>query len=144
PVERFKPRNEAPLVMGTPCRTLASYVVFQNHLSMVADYPSAYRGHPGLPVLAQVPTTWDDTRVLAGSVGEYIVVARRYNDEWYVGAMNDRRRRDLEVPLGFLGTGRFRAEVYADDPEGGQPGRIARRSETVTARDVLKLRLEPA
>ena len=46
PVEEFRPRNEAPLVMGTPCRMLASYVVLQNHLPMVADYPSAYRGHP--------------------------------------------------------------------------------------------------
>ena len=45
-VAEFQPRNEAPLIMGTPCRTLASYVVFQNHLPMVADYPSAYRGHP--------------------------------------------------------------------------------------------------
>jgi alpha-glucosidase len=144
PAEHFKPRNAAPLVMGTPCRTLASYVVYQNHLSMVADYPSAYQGHPGLPVLAQIPTAWDDTRVLAGSVGEYVVLARRHGGDWYVGAMNDRRRRDLEAPLGFLGAGRYRAEVYADDPEGTTPGRIARRSETVTARDVLKLRLEPA
>src|SRR5262249_10690295 len=62
--EAFKPRNEAPLVIGTPARTLASYVVYQNHLSMVADYPSAYRGHPGLPILAAIPTTWDDTKVL--------------------------------------------------------------------------------
>src|SRR5499427_6617934 len=60
----FKPRNDAPLVMGTPARTLASYVVYQNHLSMVADYPTAYRGHPGLPVLTRIPTSWDDTKVL--------------------------------------------------------------------------------
>ena len=57
--------------MGTPCRMLATYVVFQNHLPMVADYPSAYRGHPALPVLAAIPTTWDDTRCLAGTVGEF-------------------------------------------------------------------------
>ena len=55
PVEQFAARSEAPLVMGTPCHMLASYVVFQNHLPMVADYPSAYRGHPALPVLAAIP-----------------------------------------------------------------------------------------
>ena len=55
----FKPRYEAPLIIGTPCRTLASYVVLQNHLPMVADYPSAYRGHPALGILARIPTTWD-------------------------------------------------------------------------------------
>ena len=52
PAMEFRARNEAPLVIGTPCRMLASYVVYQNHLAMVADYPSAYRGHPLLPVLA--------------------------------------------------------------------------------------------
>ena len=94
---------------------LASYVVFQNHLPMVADYPSAYRGHPALPVLAAIPTTWDDTRCLAGKVGEFIVVARRHGAEWWVGAMGGREPRELEVPLGFLGPGRFRAEIYRDD-----------------------------
>jgi alpha-glucosidase len=113
--EEFRPRNLAPLVMGTPCRTLASYVVFQNHLSMVADYPSAYRGHPALPVLASIPATWDDTRCLMGSVGEYVVIARRARDDWWLGAMTNRRPRELAIPLGFLGSGRFRAEVYRDD-----------------------------
>src|SRR5204863_348957 len=60
PVSQFKARNEAPLVMGTPTRMLASYVVYQNHLPMMADYPSAYRGNPALPVMVKVPTTWDD------------------------------------------------------------------------------------
>jgi alpha-glucosidase len=114
-VEEFRPRNLAPLVMGTPSRTLASYVVFQNHLSMVADYPSAYRGHPALPVLATIPATWDDTRCLSGSVGEYVVIARRARDDWWVGAMTNRQPRELAIPLGFLGSGRFRAEVYRDD-----------------------------
>ena len=42
---------------------LATYIVFENHLPMVADYPSAYRGNPALPFLAQIPCTWDDTRL---------------------------------------------------------------------------------
>jgi alpha-glucosidase len=142
-VEQFKPRNEAPLVMGTPSRTLASYVVYQNHLSMVADYPSAYRGHPGLPMLAQIPTSWDDTKVLSGAVGEHIVVARRAGADWYVGAMNDRRRRSLDVPLRFLGAGRYRAEIYADDLE-TSTRQLLRRTEEVSAEDVLKARLESA
>lgn len=113
--EAFKPRNDAPLVMGTAARTLASYVVYQNHLSMVADYPTAYRGHPGLPILSAIPTTWDDTKVLDAQVGEYIVVARRSGTVWYVGAMTDRKERTLEVPLQFLSPGRFHAEIVADD-----------------------------
>jgi alpha-glucosidase len=114
-VSAFKPRNEAPLIMGTPCRTLASYVVLQNHLPMVADYPSAYVGHAALDVLAQIPTTWDDTRVLSGAVGESIVIARRSGADWWVGAMTDRHPREIRVPLDFLKRGRFQAELLRDD-----------------------------
>ncbi len=142
PVEKFKPRIRAPLVIGTPCRMLASYVVFQNHLSMVADYPSAYRGHPALPVLVAIPTTWDDTRCLAGKVGEFIVMARRHGAEWWVGAMGGREPREVEVTLGFLGPGRFRAEVYRDDLSAA--ARVAQRTEDVSAADSLHAPLAPA
>jgi alpha-glucosidase len=138
-VEQFKPRNIAPQVMGTPSRNLASYVVFQNHLPMIADYPSSYRGHPGLQMLAKIPTTWDDTKVLNGIVGEQIVIARRYGKDWYIGAMNDRRPREFDLPLRFLGSGHYRAEIYAADNR-----QLSRRMEEVTSVDVLKLRLESA
>jgi alpha-glucosidase len=138
----FRARNEAPLVIGTPCRMLASYVVFQNHLAMVADYPSAYRGHPLLPVLAGIPSTWDDTRCLAGKPGELIVLARRLGVEWWVGAMGGRGPRQVEVRLGFLGPGRFRAEVFRDDA--AAPERFARHTEHVGAADVVRASLAPA
>src|SRR5262249_23043849 len=129
-VEQFKPRNEAPLVIGTPSRTLASYVVYLNHLPMVADYPSAYRGHPALPMLAKIPTSWDDTKVLNGVIGEHVVIARRSGSDWYIGVMNDRRLRTLEIPLRFLGPGRYRAESYADDVDGkGERGLVQRTKE---------------
>jgi alpha-glucosidase len=140
--EAFKPRNEAPLVMGTPCRTLASYVVYQNHLSMVADYPSAYRGHPALPVLAKIPVTWDDTRVLDGKVGEYAVIARRSGADWYVGAMNDRKSRELSIPLDFLNNGRYPAEIYGDDTAARYG--LAARTEQVTRKAILRVKLSSA
>ena len=143
-VEEFKPRNAAPLVMGTPSRTLASYVVFQNHLPMAADYPSAYRGHPALPMLAKIPATWDDTKVVSGTVGEYIVVARRRGADWYVGAMNDRKQRDLDVPLRFLGPGTYRAEIFADDLVGKPARGLALSTSEVEAGDTIKARLESA
>jgi len=141
-VAEFKPRNEAPLVIGTPCRTLASYVVFQNHLPMAADYPSAYRGHPALPVLAEIPTTWDDTKVLAGAVGNYIVIARRQAENWWVGAMTNRQGRELRISLGFLGTGRFQAKVYRDDLAATH--RLSSASKNVGAEDEIQGKLAPA
>ncbi|MSR59534.1 MAG: glycoside hydrolase family 97 protein [Planctomycetaceae bacterium] len=140
--EEFKPRNEAPLVIGTPCRTLASYVVYQNHLSMVADYPSAYRGHPALPVLAKIPTTWDDTKVLTATVGEAVVIARRSGDDWWIGAMTNREARDFPVSLDILGAGTYRAEVYRDDLSA--PHRLSSRTVDVRKGGLIEARLAPA
>ena len=136
----FKPRNDAPLVMGTPARTLASYVVYQNHLSMVADYPTAYRGHPATPVLAAIPTTWDDTKVLAAKVGESVVIARRSGTNWHIGAMTDDKARTLKVPLRFLGAEGYTVETWQDDAT-GEFG-IARHTGKVTAGDQLTLTLD--
>jgi alpha-glucosidase len=142
PLESFRPRKEAPLVIGTPCRMLASYVVLQNHLPMVADYPSAYRGHPLLPVLVAIPTTWDDTRCLAGKVRELIVIARRSGSDWWVGAMGGRDERDAEIPLNFLAPGRYRLEIYRDDPKSDH--RFARATQEGSPVDVLRASLAPA
>jgi alpha-glucosidase len=142
PVEDFKPRDKAPLVMGTPVHMLASYVVYQNHLPMVADYPSAYRGHPALPMLAKIPATWDDTKFISGAVGEYVVLTRRHGLDWYIGAMNGRQERAVEVPLSFLQEGAYEAEIFADDPQADH--RLSRRHQQVTKQDVLRLRLEAA
>ena len=115
PLERFEPRVAKPLVIGTPVRMLASYVVLQNHLPMLADYPSAYRRHPLARVMAEIPATWDDTRALAGQDGEEVVIARRSGNDWWVGAMTDRHAREVRVPLSFLPPGLFQAEIYQDD-----------------------------
>lgn len=135
--EAFKPRNVAPLVIGTPARTLASYVVYQNHLPMAADYPSAYRGHPALPLLAKIPCTWDDTRFVAGTVGESVALARRSGDSWYVGAMTDRSARELSLPLTFLGQGRYRAERYTD-------AALAPTVQIVSASEIITVKLAPS
>jgi alpha-glucosidase len=142
PVGEFQPRVEAPLVMGTPSRTLASYVVLQNHLSMVADYPSAYRGHPALPILAQIPTTWNDTKVVDGMVGEFIIIARRQGSTWWIGAMTNREPRTLRIPLNFLGTGRFRSEIHSDDLTA--PYHLARQTADIEPNDALTVSLVPA
>jgi alpha-glucosidase len=142
PVADFRPRNEAPLVMGTPCRALASYVVYQNHLPMVADYPSAYRGHPALGDLAAIPCTWDDTKFLAGAVGEYVVIARRKERCWWIGGMTDRNPREIKVPLKFLEPGRFRARQLADGESA--PYAVAITNLEVSAGEILETRLAPA
>lgn len=141
----FKHRNVAPVTIGTRARQLARYVVYEGYLPMIADSPSAYQGQQGLDFLVQVPTAWDETKVLSGSVGKYIIVARRRGAQWYIGSMADGSARELTIPLNFLGAGTFSAEVYSDDPVApDQPSKLIRRQIKVTSTDSIRAVLAAA
>ena len=106
---------ERPMSLGTRCHQLAMYVVYESPLQMLADSPSNYLREPeSMEFLSAVPTVWDETRVLDGKIGDYVVVARRSGREWYVGAMTDWTARELEVDFSFLPEGEFRVDAYQD------------------------------
>jgi len=91
------------------------YVVFESPLQMLSDSPSNYLREPEvMEFLAPVPSVWDDTRVLDGRIAEYVVVARRSGNDWYVGAMTNWTGRELEVDFSFLPEGNFSMEAYQD------------------------------
>jgi len=90
------------------------YVVYESPFACVSDSPANYRGQAGLDFLAAVPTSWDETRFLAGDLGEYVVVARRRGSDWYIGAMNNEHARSVRLKLDFLGAGSHVAHMYAD------------------------------
>ena len=142
PPGTFFNRQTAPLVMGTRARTLASYVVQDNPLSMIADTPVNYENAVGFDFVTAVPTTWDETRVLAGSVGQDIVMARRKGADWWIGAITDDAARRLTVPLTMLGAGVWQLDGYLDDASVPQGARRVR--QTVRAGAALTLTLTPA
>ncbi|MFH9005515.1 glycoside hydrolase family 97 catalytic domain-containing protein [Streptomyces afghaniensis] len=113
------------------------------------DKPSKYdnpANWPGLPWFNAVPVTWDESRTLAGAIGEYIAVARRSGSTWYLGAMTNESSRTLSLPLSFLGTGSYTATVYADGTPGSSPFRtpVVVGTRTVTAADTLDVAMAPA
>jgi alpha-glucosidase len=117
------------------------YVVYENPMPMVADAPTAYESQPGWGFVRDVPTTWDETRVLMGRVGDVVVIARRSAEDWYMGAMTDWTPREFEVPLTFLGRGRYRATVWADDLSEEDPNRLVIRQTELSAADNLHMQL---
>ncbi|MBX3443735.1 MAG: glycoside hydrolase family 97 protein [Planctomyces sp.] len=137
-----RPRNDAPFVQGTRGHQLAMFVVYLNHLPMLADTPEAYRDQPGLEFLCRVPCNWDETRVLHAEFGNCLVVARRNGTAWYVGGMTGAAGRTLELPLSFLGDGAFRADFIEDDPAG--PTRATTRSLSVRSADSLRVTIPAA
>ena len=136
--EEFVARTLLPLVMTTRGHGLAMYVVYESPLNSLADTPDEYEGAAGLDFLRTVPTTWDETRVLAGEIGAFIVIARRSGDDWFVGAMTNEVARMVEVGLGFLDDGRYEATTYAD---GDAPDALSITQRTVGRGDAMRLEL---
>ena len=102
----WKPDYKRPMTMGTRCHQAAMYVVYDSPLAMLADSPTEYDKDPVFTkAIAGVPTVFDETRVLQGKMGEYIVTARRKGNEWYVGALTSWTPRTLQVSMDFLQKG---------------------------------------
>ena len=100
---------------GTRCRQLAEFMVFDAPFSMLCDSPSNYMSEPECTqFIASIPTVWDETKALDGKVGEYVVMARRSGEDWYVGAMTNWDARDLAIDLSFLPAGNYTIEIYKD------------------------------
>jgi len=137
----FVPRDKFPLVQSTRGQALAMYVVYESPLQAVADTPDAYRSQTGFDFLEVVPASWDETRFLAGEIGQFIVVARRSGLDWFVGAMTNEDARALEICLDFLGEGRFRTTIYAD---GETPSTLVITQGASGSSDLIALRLAPS
>ena len=143
--EEFAPRTTAPMVMHTRAHATALFVVFESGLQMVADSPDAYDGQKELDFIRAVPAAWDETRVVNGVPSKYITIARRRGNQWFVGSITDWDARGIDVPLAFLGSGAYDAEIYADGPNAAaQPKDSVVEKRRVNAQTVLKLKLAPA
>ena len=113
--QNFRIVNSEPMSQGTRCRQLAAYVLFEAPFSMVSDRPSVYeKEQECMDFIAKVPTVWEQSVPLDNKVAEYVSVARKKGNEWYIGAMTNWDRRELTLDLSFLGSGDFKVEIFYD------------------------------
>lgn len=113
--QNFYPAYSDPMSQGTRCHQLAEYVIFTSPLNMLCDCPTHYeKEQECTDFISAVPTVWEETVPLDGKVGEYVAVARRSGNVWYVGVTSDWTNRSIDLDLSFLGKGNFEAEVYCD------------------------------
>ncbi|MES3020230.1 MAG: glycoside hydrolase family 97 protein [Pseudomonadota bacterium] len=135
-----------PVVKTTRGHTLGMYVVYDSPLQMVSDSPPSYKKadgswEDGADFIRMVPTTWDETRVLQGDIGQFIVTARRKGGDWYLGAMGNEQARELRVPLDFLGAGGYEARSWQD---GAAMNTLVTGSSRARRGDTLTLKLAPS
>ena len=119
-------RNSLPYVQTTRGQAVAMYVVYDSPFQMLADSPITYsksegpwpkpksEWEDGLELIKDVPTVWDETRILEGDIGQYIVSARRKGKDWYLGAMTNEQGRSLTIPLNFLSKGNYKTQIWQD------------------------------
>jgi len=139
---QFKIHYTRPFVMGTRCHMLAMYIVLENALGMVCDDPDAYIGALGFEFVQKVPTTWDETRVIDAKPGEYLAIARRKGDDWYIGAITNHDSRTITKAFDFLPEGNYIAEIWSDAPANDPDlNHLVKVVKKVTRETVLKMLL---
>ncbi|MBF4508005.1 glycoside hydrolase family 97 protein [Flavobacterium sp. JLP] len=137
----FKPSHSNPMSQGTRCHQLALYTIFEAPLQMMADSPTAYmKEQESTDFIAKVPTTFDETVSLNGEVGNYISIARRKDNTWYLGVITNWDSRDITIDFSFLEKGKkFQAEIFSDGLNADKAATDYKR-ETVTVDSTMKLK----
>ncbi|TWT30463.1 Retaining alpha-galactosidase precursor [Posidoniimonas corsicana] len=134
-------------IKTTHAHELAMAVVSFSPLQWIFwyDSPGHYRGEPEVEFFREVPTVWDETRVLEGEIGAYATIARRSGKQWFVGMINANQPRNASLPLDFLPPGaKFDATLYYDDPDAPTRTHVGLRRQQVTAGSTIDVELPVA
>ncbi|WP_215236538.1 glycoside hydrolase family 97 protein [Dyadobacter linearis] len=111
----YRSVNDQPMSQGTRVHQMAMYTIYEAPLQMLSDSPTRYmKEQDCTDFISKVPTVFDETVVLDGQVGEYIVMARKKDDVWHVGAMTNWTAREHTIDFSFLGNGDFEIEYFMD------------------------------
>jgi hypothetical protein len=104
--------------VSTAAAQLAQSIVFESGLQHYADDPASYEARPNaLELIRQAPAAWDDVRYLDGVPGQWVTLARRSGQRWFIGSISATPARTATIPLRFLDAGRaYTARIYADGP----------------------------
>ncbi len=120
---QYYPSFTTPMSQGTRARQFAQYVVFFSPINMLCDTPTAYEKNPeSTEFIASIPTIWDESRVIEGKMGEYIITARRSGETWYIGGLNDWDVRSVEIDVKAITGKSGVATLYKDGINAGANG----------------------
>ena len=138
----YRPVNSEAMSQGTRCHQLAEYVVFESPLNMLCDSPSNYEQEEECTdFITGIPTVWDETVALDGRVGEYVIIARRSGDTWYVGALNNWDAREVTIDLSaFLAEGSYDIEAFQDGINADRAARDYRKENFTLTCDPMSMK----
>lgn len=141
-IENGVPRNK--FIKTTAAHQLALAAIFYSPLQHMYwyDKPSDSQDEPELAFWDHIPTVWDESKVLTGSIGQYIAMARRTGKNWFIGAITNNDSRDLDLSLDFLQDGQeYEAVIYRDDPTASIRTHVSIEKKKVNNKTILHMRL---
>jgi len=132
-----------PMSMGTRAHQIAMYVVYESPLQMLADNPSNYLAElESTEFISRIPTEWDDTKVLEAKVGEYLVIARKRGNNWYIGGMTNEKEREFTLDFSFLDNKEYAADILKDGVNAVKyAGDYSKETRTINKNTSLKIKL---
>lgn len=141
----YRPINSEAMSQGTRCRQLALYVVFESPINMLCDSPTEYMKEPqSLEFISQIPTTWDESVAVNGKVAEYVTLARRKGENWYIGGLTNWSARDMDIDLSFLPEGNYKITLFVDGVNAHKKGADYQYKEyNINSNESLNLHLAP-
>ena len=137
--EQYK--NQTPAVVwNTRAAELSKFVIYESPLTVVCDHPDNILNQPGSDFLKIVPTTWDDIRFLSGYPGDYIALAKRSGNNWFVGVMNNSIGKTVELNFSFLPAGEYEAVIWSDTKNSDkEPKELKKTSLTIKSPGTFKV-----
>lgn len=140
--ESFSVNSTYPMTKGTRTQQMAMTVVYECGILSLCESPKIYEKLPEFDFIKKVPAAWDSTIVLDGKIGEYIIIARKKDDYWFIGAMTDQNSRDIMLDLSFLENFNYEADIYSDAGDADtDPTHVSISKQKVNAADKLQFRL---
>lgn len=111
----FTPKWNRPESQGTRAHQVALYIIYESPLQMLSDTPSNYmKEQETTDFIVKIPVVWDDIIGIEGKTGDYLLLARRSGKEWFIGAITDWTKRDMDLDLSFLPAGEYQIDIFQD------------------------------
>ena len=145
--DRFFGNNNHPMSQGTRAHQVAMYTTYDAPLQMLADSPTKYmKEQETTDYIAQIPTVFEEVVPIAGSLGEYTVIAKKKDSKWYVAALNNWKERDLEINLGeaIKADRKLKADIFCDGVNADRDATDYRHHiQEIHPKEPLKIHLAP-
>ncbi len=140
-VTREQYKNQTPaIVWNTRAAELSKFVIYESPLTVVCDHPDNILNQPDADFLKIVPTVWDDIKFVGGYPGDYVAIAKRSGDKWFLGVMNNSVGKSVELNLKFLPEGDYNVEIWADTKKSDiEPKDLKKSVQTIKAGSILKV-----